>query len=76
MNNESLLIKESIYIDLKDHNNVIILIINNVLLNIKIKINIFFIKIIYYIVQKKIIIKILDFTKTITLIMTIINYLF
>ena len=50
MNNKFISTKESIHIDLKDHNNVIILIMNNVLFNIKIKINTFFIKITYHIV--------------------------
>ena len=40
MNNGFMLTKESIYIDLRDHNIVIILIMNNVLL-IKIKVNTF-----------------------------------
>ena len=42
-----MLIKESIYINLKNYNNVIM---NNILFNIKLKINTFFIKIIYRIV--------------------------
>ena len=77
MNNKSILTKESIYIDLSDHNiiTINILTINNVLL-IKIKINTFLVKMIYRIVQKKTIIKVFDFTKTITFMITIINHLF
>ena len=50
MNDKFMLIKKSIYIDLRDYNNVVILIINNVLFNIKIKVNTFLVKVIYRIV--------------------------
>ena len=67
------------YIDLRNYYIVIIIIIiiANSVLNIKIKINIFLINLLmkYRIVQKKIIIKVLDFTmKTIIFITTIIDY--
>ena len=73
-----MLIRESIYIDLKNHNIMTTLIINNVLF-IKIKINtllVNFSSITYYIVRKKIIIKILDLMRVIILITMIINYSF
>ena len=53
INNKSLLIKELIYIDLRNYNNVIIIILtimNNVRFNIKIKINTFLVKITYFII--------------------------
>ena len=73
-----MLARKSIYINLKNHNIVITLAINNVLF-IKIKINTLLVNfslITYRIVQREIIIKVLDPIRAITLITMIINYSF
>ena len=79
INDESMSAKRSIYIDLRDYNSVAIIILtamNNVLF-IRIKVNTFFVNLsmTYRIVLKETVIKILLdlITKTITLMMTIIN---